>query len=56
MWMRIRKEFLEEESVNMGEMWFRQEYMCEFEGSSSGVFGREIVERAITEDVEPLVF
>jgi hypothetical protein len=39
----------------MGERWFRREYLCEFEDSVSSVFGRELVERAITELVEPLV-
>jgi phage FluMu gp28-like protein len=39
----------------MGERWFRREYLCEFEDSGSGVFGRDLVERAITETVEPLI-
>ena len=52
---RIRASFLEEERRIMGERWFRREYLCEFEDSVSSVFGRELVERAITELVEPLV-
>jgi hypothetical protein len=52
---RIKKEFLEEERAIMGERWFRQEYECEFEDTVSGIFGRELVESAITDDVEPLV-
>ena len=52
---RIRASFLEEERRTMGERWFRREYLCEFEDSVSSVFGRELVERAITELVEPLV-
>src|ERR1035437_5976989 len=45
---RIPREFLEEERAAMGDRWFLQEYLCEFEDSVSGVFDRELVERAIT--------
>ena len=51
---RIRKSFLEEERRVMGERCFRQEYLCEFEDAASSVFSRDLVERAITEEVEPL--
>jgi hypothetical protein len=51
---RIRKSFLEEERGVMGERHFRQEYLCEFEDTASSVFPREMVERAITDDVAPL--
>ena len=51
---RIPREFLEEERATMSERWFRQEYLCEFEDAVSGVFGREAVERAFTEEVEEL--
>jgi hypothetical protein len=40
----------------MGDRWFRQEYLCEFEDAVSGVFDRELVEQAITYDVEPLAY
>ena len=36
----------------MGERWFRQEYLCNFEDGVSGVFARELVESAITCDVK----
>jgi hypothetical protein len=52
---RIPRDFLEEEKRTMGERWFRQEYMCEFVDSVSGVFDRELVESAITYEVAPLV-
>lgn len=52
---RIPAAFLEEERATMGERCFRQEYMCEFEDSVSGVFDREMVERAFSEDFGPLV-
>ena len=51
---RIPKEFLDEERRTMGERWFRQEYLCDFEDTVSGVFARELVESAITGDVKPL--
>src|ERR1700683_1907785 len=51
---RIGRKFLEEERATMGERWFRQEYMCEFEEAVSGVFARDLVERAMTREVEPL--
>jgi Terminase large subunit, T4likevirus-type, N-terminal len=51
---RIRKAFLDEERAIMGERWFRQEYLCEFEDSLSGVFARELVEGAITDEIKPL--
>jgi hypothetical protein len=53
---RIPHEFLEEERATMGERWFRQEYLCQFEDAVSGVFDRELVEQAITYDVEPLAY
>ena len=53
---RIQAYFLEEEKATMADRWFRQEYMCEFVDGVSGVFDVSLVERAITKDVEPLVF
>jgi hypothetical protein len=51
---RIGRTFLEEERRAMGERWFRQEYECEFADAVGGVFDRDVVERAITEEVRPL--
>jgi hypothetical protein len=51
---RIPRAFLEEERVAMGERWFRQEYLCEFVDSVSGVFESNLVEEAITGEFEPL--
>lgn len=51
---RIPRAFLEEERRTMGERCFRQEYLCEFEDSVSGVFDRTLVEEAISDEVEPL--
>ena len=52
---RIERKFLAEERETMGERWFQQEYMCEFVETESGMFEREVVERAITREVELLV-
>jgi len=51
---RIPKAFLDEERVAMSERCFRQEYLCEFEDAVSGVFARELVEGAITDEIQPL--
>jgi hypothetical protein len=51
---RISPEFLEEERASMGERWFRQEYLCEFMDTEDGVFRRDLIERAIKDDLEPL--
>lgn len=51
---RIPKEFLEEQRSAMGVQWFRQEYMCCFVDGTGTVFGRDLVEAALDESVEPL--
>ena len=53
---RIGRVFLEEERRTLGERWYQQEYQCEFVDSVSGIFDRDVVERAITRDVKPLEF
>ena len=50
---RISEEFLEEERRTMGEWWFAQEYGCDFLDAETQPFGREDVERAFAEEVEP---
>jgi hypothetical protein len=51
---RIAASFLEEERASLGDRWFRQEYMCEFLEADDALFSREVVERAMTEEVKPL--
>ena len=51
---RIPERFLEEERQTMEDRWFRQEYLCEFLDTKDGVFERDLVEQAVTEEVEPL--
>ncbi len=51
---RISRSFLEEERAAMGERWFRQEYLCEFVDTASTVFGRDLVEGAMTREFDAL--
>jgi len=50
---RIADTFLAEERRQMGERWFRQEYMCEFIDEGHQMFGRDLVMAAL-DDGEPL--
>src|SRR5829696_4247464 len=49
---RISPEFLSEERRNVGEWWFRQEYLCEFLDSQSQAFRREDLDAMFSEEVE----
>ena len=49
---RIAAEFLEEERQSLGQAWFRQEYMAEFMDIGGGFFGLDIVEAALTDELE----
>ncbi len=51
---RIQPGFLEEERASLGDRWYRQEYLCEFMEADDVLFDREIVERALSEEVKPL--
>jgi hypothetical protein len=51
---RISPEFLEEERQALGDWWFKQEYFCEFVETVDQVFSYELVQSAISEEVEPL--
>ncbi|MBK9170831.1 MAG: hypothetical protein IPM24_25710 [Bryobacterales bacterium] len=44
---RIGPEFLEEERHNLTDIWFRQEYMCEFLQSQDCVFPADLVDAAL---------
>jgi hypothetical protein len=52
---RISKEFLMEELAEQGEDGFRREYLCEFLDSGTAVFDRDLLEKAMDEDVKQLV-
>ncbi len=50
--LRITPEFLTEEERTLGSWWFRQEYLCEFVEPEGQVFGRDLIDRAMSEKVE----
>ena len=49
---RISPEFLAEEQRNIGEFWYRQEYLCEFLDNETRAFRRQGIDRAFNEEVE----
>jgi hypothetical protein len=51
---RIPASFLAEEKASLGDLWHRQEYLCEFVERKDCLFSREMVERAATDEVKPL--
>lgn len=51
---RISSGFLEEERQALPERVYRQEYECSFEELEDQLFGYDVVEQAITDDVTPL--
>lgn len=53
---RISAAFLEEERRQLGNKWFRQEYMCEFDEDENRMFPRELVRAALDDDLEPMEF
>lgn len=48
---RISKEFLDNEREDIGDFWFRQEYMCEFLNAESSAFRAEDVEQIVKKDL-----
>ncbi len=51
---RISPEFLEEERAALGDYFFEQEYMCKFKETEDQIFGNDVIERALTDEVAPL--
>lgn len=51
---RISKSFLESERRSLGELWFRQEYECQFVETVDQIFGFDIIEEARSAEVKPL--
>lgn len=51
---RIDAAILEQERRTMPERWFRQEYLCEFVQMDGALFDPELVERAVSDEFEPL--
>jgi hypothetical protein len=51
---RISGEFLEQERASLPPFIFRQEYECSFEETEDQVFTTDMIDRAVTDEVQPL--
>jgi hypothetical protein len=51
---RIPASFLAEEREALGEWWFSQEYLCEFREAVDSVFTTELIQAALSDEIEPL--
>lgn len=51
---RISPDFLDEERRELGPLWFRSEYLCEFVDVDDAVFRTDDIDRALRSDIEPL--
>jgi hypothetical protein len=51
---RFSEDFLSEERDAVGDLWFRQEYLCEFTNLRGGLFPMDWIVRAFRDDVPPL--
>ncbi len=51
---RIPKTFLREEEESLPPFIYRQEYECSFEETEDQVFTTDLIDRAVTDEVEPL--
>jgi hypothetical protein len=51
---RISKTFLREEEESLPPFIYRQEYECSFEETEDQVFTTDLIDRAVTDEVEPL--
>jgi hypothetical protein len=51
---RIMPDFLEEERIEIGERWFRQEYLCSFEDTVEQVFSHQDIHSAVSKEITPL--
>lgn len=51
---RITPDFIEEERLELGDRWFRQEWETSFEDAVDAVFAADLIEQAKADDVKPL--
>jgi hypothetical protein len=51
---RIDPAFLEEERIEIGNRWWRQEYFCSFEDTMDAVFAYEDIHAMLNKDIKPL--
>jgi hypothetical protein len=52
---RISPAFLAEERLSLGEKFYLQEYFCSFESVVGALFTEEVIQAALSDDVQPLV-
>ena len=51
---RIDGAFPDEERRTLGQKWFEQEYLCEFADNGESLVARDLVDAAVSEDIEVL--
>lgn len=51
---RITTEFLQEELRAVGDLWFRQEYLCEFVDTIETVFSEDLIKNLVDPNIKPL--
>ena len=51
---RISPEFLAQERRSLGDLWFEQEYLCQFKDTVNQVFSYDLVMSAVSNEVRPL--
>lgn len=51
---RMTAQQLEQQRRSMGDMFFRQEFLCEFVDTVEQTFGYDLIQRAFDDDVKPL--
>lgn len=51
---RLTPDFLEEEMIELGDRWYRQEYSCQFVEAQGQVFSDVAIDAAFHDDIAPL--
>ncbi len=51
--LRIEPAFLGEERLTLGDVAFRQEYLCQFADAKEQIFSQELLSNVLTEDYSP---
>ena len=51
---RMTEDQLEQQRRSMGDMFFRQEFLCEFVDTAEQTFGYDLIQRAFDDEVKPL--
>lgn len=50
----LTKEFLDDEREEHGDFMFKQEYLCEFVDTEDQFFNSELIEKALSNEVQPI--